>query len=83
MNNTRPNKDYKIVTIQVAASAELSDSEITDGIGEMFRAAVWDGYDGPDPLVADWAFGNFVSKQNCDFPIVTTSMENKEGELFN
>jgi hypothetical protein len=77
MHNLSPTTKYKIVTIQVAAKANLSDAEITDGLNEMLRpvCATEEG------LVDDW---QFVSTDHgpSDYEIRISSEAPEEGELF-
>ena len=72
MHNLRPLTDYKIVTIQIAAIAELDDAEITDGLNEMLRACCKTG----EGIVDDW---QFVPTSN---PIHRSSDTPEESELF-
>lgn len=73
MENIKPNKQYKIITVQLAVSADEKEFNY-DKIGNMFNQAVFDGEVGID----DWQYGVHWE----DAKTIQASNKPKEGELF-
>ena len=73
MANLKPNKKYKIISINIAVPAD-EDEYNEDKISEMLDQAIFDGEVGID----DWEFGNDYNKAL----IVQASEKPEDGELF-
>lgn len=83
MHTLKSGKKYKIVTIQVAAPADLNDAQITDGLNEMLHAAVTLPED--QTVVADWRFLSPPDKLKyltSDYEVNKVGKKPEEGEAF-
>ncbi len=72
MHSLQPKTAYKLITVQIAVPASLSEAEMADGINETLGDAV-DGQG--ETMFADWSI---------DFsgPTRTTDANPEEGDLL-
>lgn len=83
MHTLKSNKRYKLITVQVAAPADLSDAAITDGLNEMLNAAV--DLPASQTVVRDWRFIYAPPRLRAvgtDYEVKKVGSQPEEGEAF-
>lgn len=83
MHTLKSNKRYKLITVLVAAPADLSDAAITDGLNEMLNAAV----DLPacQSVVRDYRFIDAPASRRAAgtaYEVKKVGSQPEEGEAF-
>ena len=73
MHTLKPNSEYKMVVVELACPAELSDAAIADGLNEMLNESIRQYPD--NSAFSDW-------KIEFDVTVRKTGNEPEEGELF-